>query len=154
MKKLLIIVAVVLALAGFGIYKLAGSLGRAGERGDAAVVVFHKDYNANGIQAIYAAAAPAFKTTVPLEKFTSLTSLLQAKLGEWKSGERTGTNLKNDNGHETLEITYSSTFAEAAGTEEFIFDYNGDQPLLIGYNVKSPALLDDSGAQPKVAATR
>jgi hypothetical protein len=155
MKKLLIIVAVVLAVAGFGIYKLVGSMSRAGERGDVVVAAFHRDYNAKGIAAIHAAAAPDFRNTVPLEKFSALTSLLHEKLGEWKSGERTGINLKTDNGQETLELTYSSTFSKASGTEEFVFDYNGDMPLLIGYNVKSPALLDNapSDLPPKVAET-
>jgi hypothetical protein len=77
---------------------------------------------------------------VPLEKFTPFAGMLHQKLGEWKSGERTSVNVKNDNGHETLEMTYKSTFANGDGTEEFVFDYNGDVPLLTDYHVKSPAL--------------
>jgi hypothetical protein len=140
MKKLLIVVAVVLAVAGIGIYKLAGSLGRAGERGDAAVSTFHRDYNSNGIAAIHTAAAPAFRSGVPMEKFTPFIGMLRERLGEWKSGERTSINLKNDNGHETLEISWNSTFTNGPGTEDFVFDYNGDVPLLTDYHVKSPAL--------------
>jgi hypothetical protein len=156
MKKFLIIVAVVLALAGFGIYKLVGSFSRAGERGDAAVAVFHREYNAKAIAGLHAAAAPSFRSTVPLEKFTQLGSVLHERLGEWKSGERTGINLKNDNGHESLELTYSATFTKGSGTEEFVFDYNGDTPLLTGYHVKSPALLEEAEAeaQTKVAESK
>lgn len=150
MKKLLIIIAVILALAGFGIYKLVGAFGRAGERGDAVVSVFHRDYNAKSVPAMHLAATPVFRESVPLEKFTSFIGMLHDKLGEWKSGDRTGLNMKTENGHETLELTYSATFAKGSGTEEFLFDYNGDEPKLIHYNVKSPLL---AGADAGVEAT-
>ncbi len=59
MKKIVIIVLVILALAGFGFYKLANSLGRAGEAGDAAVGPFHGHYNGNQVDLITSGAAPA-----------------------------------------------------------------------------------------------
>ena len=83
-----------------------------------------------------------------MDQFTSLTSMLHEKLGEWKSGDRSGINLHSDNGDTRLELTYTSKFAKAEGTEEFVFDYNGDAPLLIGYNVKSPALIEKPAESP------
>ena len=142
MKKVVIIILAVLAVAGFGIYKLVNSLGRAGEAGDAAVSVFHGHYNANRVKEIISGAAPAFRSTVSADDFAGLIRLLHDKLGERKSGERSGINLHTDNGNTTLELTYDSTFEKAAGTEEFVLDYNGEVPLLIGYHVKSPALLE------------
>lgn len=142
MKKALIILVVVLAVAGFGIYKLVNSLGRAGDAGDAAVSVFHGHYNADQVDRITAEAAPAFRSTISADQFSGIIRLLREKLGDWKSGKQSGVNLNTKNGDTTLEITYDSTFTKAAGTEEFVFDYNGDVPLLLGYHVKSPALLE------------
>jgi hypothetical protein len=142
MKKVLIVIVVFLGLAGAGIYKLVGTFSRAGERGDAAVAAFHRDYNAQNIAAIHSGATPAFRTAAPLEKFTQFSGMLHQKLGDWKSGDRTGINLKNYNGKKTMELTYNSTFANGSGTEEFVLDYNGAEPLLISYNVKSTALTE------------
>ncbi len=142
MKKIVIIVLVILALAGFGFYKLANSLGRAGEAGDAAVGTFHGHYNGNQVDLITSGAAPDFRSSVSPEQFSGLVRLLREKLGDWKSGERTGINMRTVNGNETLELTYDATFTKGTGTEEFVFDYNGTAPLLLGYNVKSPALIE------------
>lgn len=142
MKKVLIIIVAVLALAGFGIYKLFNSVGKAGEAGDAAVAVFHDHYNAKRVNDIHSAAAPGFRTAVPAGDFSALVEMLHDKLGERKSGERSGINLNTNNGDTTLTLSYDSKFAKASGTEEFVFDYNGDVPLLLGYNVKSPALIE------------
>ena len=42
MKKVLLIIVAVLAVAGFGVYKLVGSFGRAGQSGDAAVATLYR----------------------------------------------------------------------------------------------------------------
>ena len=152
MKKLLIILAVVGALAAFGIYKLVNSFGEAGEVGDKAMTAFHTEFNAHRIAAIHAGAAPAFRTSVPLADFTTLTDLLHEKLGQWKSGERTGIHMSNNSGNKSLELTCSAKFEKGEGTEEFIYDYNGDQPLLMGYNVKSPALIEKVSRTPAAPA--
>ena len=144
MKKVIIIIIAVLALVGFGIYKLAGSIGKAGETADAVVGVFHGHYNANRVDSIVSDSAPDFRKSVSPEQFSGLVGLLHEKLGEWKNGERTGTNLQTKNGNTTLEVTYDATFTKGKGTEEFVFDYNGELPLLLGYNVKSPALIEPS----------
>lgn len=141
MKKIVIIILAVVAVAGFGIYKLANSLSRAGEAGDAVVSTFHGHYNANRVKEIIAEAAPDFRSTVSPDKFTGLIRMLREKLGERKSGERSGLKMNTDNGNTTLEITYDSTFEKASGTEEFVLDYNGEVPQLLGYHVKSAALL-------------
>lgn len=151
MKKLLIIVAILVALAGFGIYKLVGTVSKAAERGEAAVAAFHKEYNAKGAATIYKGAAPAFHTAVSEEQFNGLITMLHEKLGEWKSGERAGINVNTNNGHETLTLKYDSVFALGKATEEFVFDYNGDQPLLLGYNVEPPQLAGQSVGNPAPA---
>ncbi len=144
MKKLLIILAVIAALAGIGIYKLVSAVTTAGELGDAAVAVFHRQYNANAVADAYAAAAPAFRTGITPEDFQALAARLHDKLGEWKSGERTSIYVSNDNGQKTIELGYDAIFTKGTGTEEYLFDYNGEAPLLLSYRVKSPAL--DTGA--------
>lgn len=153
MKKILIILVALLALAGIGVYKLIDSISRGGELGDTAVSEFHRQYNSREIAGIHAAAASDFRKAVPLVKFTPFATMLHQKLGQWKSGSRDRINLNNQNGNKTLELTYNSTFANGTATEDFVFDYNGDKPLLLGYNVKSPALLDLPAleAQPKAA---
>ncbi|HWB03837.1 MAG TPA: hypothetical protein VG796_12495 [Verrucomicrobiales bacterium] len=144
MKRILIIVGVVVVLAGIGIYFFFGALMKAASRGDAAVAALHRAYNANDTAAIHASASPAFREAVPLEKFTPFIDNLRQKLGEWKNSERTSVNLKTTNGKKFLELTCSATFAKGEGTEEFAFDYDGDEPLLIRYFVQSPALIDKS----------
>jgi hypothetical protein len=140
MKKVLIILAVIVALAGFGIYKLVNTVSKAGERGDDAVASFHSEYNANRAGAIHSAAAPAFQKDVAMDEWNGLHAMLHEKLGAWKSGSRTGINVKTNNGHETLEVAYDAKFEKGDATEEFVFDYNGDKPLLLSYEVKSEAL--------------
>ncbi len=141
MKKVLLIIVAILAVAGFGVYKLVGSFGRAGQRGDTAVAAFHQDYNAKNITAIHRAAAAEFRKATSMEAMTSLADLLHDKLGEWKGSSQAGINMKNLNGNNTLELTYESTFAKAKGTEHFVFDYNGEVPVLLKYHVDSPALM-------------
>lgn len=146
MKKLLIILAVIGVLAGFGIYKLVNTVSKASDRGGEAVTYFHNEYNANRASALHAAAAPAFQKEISLETWNELHAMLHEKLGAWKSGDQTGVNVATDNGHETLKISFSSKFEKGEATEEFVFDYNGEKPLLLGYNVKSSALIEKASS--------
>jgi hypothetical protein len=140
MKKLLIILAIVVAAAGFGIYKLVNTLSKASDLGDAAVADYHAEYNANRAATIRAASAPAFQKEVTAEEWNNLHAMLHGKLGAWVSGHSTGVSVETNNGNDTLHVKYSSKFEKGEASEEFIFDYNGSDPLLLHYEVKSDAL--------------
>jgi hypothetical protein len=151
MKKALLIIIIILAAAGFGIYKLANSVGAAGEKADAVIATFHASLKKGDAAAIHKAAAPSFQSSVPLSDFQSMVTMMTGKLGEWKSGERSGINLTTNNGNTQLEIGMDSKFANGDGAEEFVFDYNGDEPKLIGWHVKSPLLIEKPAAPAEAA---
>lgn len=141
MKKGLIILLLIVAVAGLGIWKLVGAFQKGGELGDAAIAHFHEQFNANSFAAMYNEGSKALQQTGPSEDFVNTLKLIRGKLGAYKGGGREGINLNNSNGDNTLTMTCKSVFENGNGTETFLFDNNGDKPVLSGYHVESPALL-------------
>jgi hypothetical protein len=141
-KKALIIITVIVAGIGLGVWKLTGALSRGGKLGDAAVAQFHAQWNAGKEDDIVRDSHPRFKESVSLEKFRGLTGHLRSKLGSFQSSERTGISLNTNNGDTTLNMKYAAKFEKGDATESFVFDYNGEQPLLLHFNIESPLLIE------------
>jgi|GEM_PF-1214529 len=141
MKKGLIILLLIVAVAGLGIWKLVGAFQKGGALGDAAITHFHEQFNANSFAEMYNEGSKVLHDTGPAQDFTSTLKLIRGKLGAYQGGGREGINMNNSNGDKTITLTCKSAFENGPGTETFLFDYNGDKPLLSGYHVESAALL-------------
>ncbi len=137
-KKFLIVLLLILAAAGFGILKLVNAYKKAGQLGDAAVEHYHSQFNARADAEIYQNAGRPFKMATTEAQFGAEWNRLHGGLGAFKSGTRQGLSMNNDNGDKRITLTYASTYEKGVADEVFIFDYNGDLPVLIGVNVKSP----------------
>jgi hypothetical protein len=140
MKMLLVILLLVAVTAGLGVWKFVGSIKRAGARADAAVAHFHEQWQAGQAGKVMAEASPGFRQAAAAEDFAQFFRVTKEALGDFKHTERTGVNLSSINGNTTLAVTYASEYAKGPATEKFLFDDNGDEPLLLHFDLRSPLL--------------
>lgn len=109
---------------------------------DLATANFHTQLNAGQYSAIYDSAGEPFKkasTKVECERFFTA---VHKKLGDFKSSSvsgfsETATQLQ---GH-LVRVSYNSQFAAGDGVETFIYQIQGQQMILVDYNINSKALL-------------
>ena len=139
-KSTVLLIVLAVSAAGFGAWKMAGSLRQAGALGDAAVGEFHERFNAADDAAIFENGSGRFKTAVPLDKLRELNTHLRARLGHLKSAERSGIHLNTRNGDTTLEVNYAASFESGPARETFLFDYNTGVPALLQFLIESKAL--------------
>lgn len=138
--RFVLVMAAALALAGC-------NMGQDMAVTDAAIADFHAKFGAGDSAAIVAAGGPELKSGG-----VELLDTLHAKLGAFKSSQRQGFNDNYNNGTHTFTATYASVYANGPATEDFVYRFEGGKPVLIGYNVKSKALLAPTPAPPELAA--
>jgi hypothetical protein len=140
-KKTLIVLGILLAIGGaigFGIWKLVGTISKAGELGDAAVERFHIQYNAGQDDVIFREHSTELKKSTTLEKLREENDRVRQALGKFQSGNRTGVLLNSTNGDTTIKVEYLSKYEKGDASERFLFDFNGENPMLREYGVKWP----------------
>ena len=142
MSKRTLIVLIILVAAGLGIWKLVSAFQKGGQLADQALSRFHTLLAAGDIDTIYKESSPRFQQKMPPATWQKRHARVREKLGAFKSGTRDGLSMNNNNGDNTISFTSAATFEKASATEAFSFDYNGDTPLLLDYEVKSPLLLE------------
>lgn len=139
-KKVVIILLAVAGTIGFGIWKSAAVLKKAGALGTGEVDRFHTRYNEGKDAEIYAAASPRFREVVKQADLEALTGHMRRKLGSIKTAEREAIEVKSHNGDTQLLMTYKAAFEKGAGSMHYIYDYNEEAPLLMRFDVESDAL--------------
>lgn len=101
------------------------------------IAVFHQELDAGRFDAIYAAAAPEFRSGAPKEKVFELFSAIEKKLGKVQSTSTTSYNARMFNLVTTVILAEETRFAHGTGTETFTFRVDGDKAKLVGYNINS-----------------
>jgi hypothetical protein len=143
MKKFLIaLVITVVLLVGWGAWKLSSVVGSAGKRGDAAVEEFHRRLNEAKIGEIHAAAHERFRSATSMEALTAVCERVLSRLGKFQHASRTGMQLGTNNGQNVLALSYDGAFENGKAEEQFQFDYSGDHPVLLHFEIHSPLLQD------------
>jgi Tfp pilus assembly protein PilX len=133
-KAILLIVLLVVGLIGFGVFKLVHGFRVTGSNADAAVALFHERFNAARDSEIYDSSAPQFKAAGTSENWEKAQAARREQLGQYQTTERMSINLNNTNGNNTVVVDYRSTFDKGNQYEQFTFDNNGDQPVLLKYD--------------------
>ena len=128
------------ALAGWAL--VAGGCSRALESAETASREFHARYERAAYADVYREAAPELRQTVSETDFVKMMEGLARKLGGWRSSKDSAWKVFVGTGGQTVTLQYGTEFERASATEQFVWRVDGaGKPLLVGYNVNSPALL-------------
>jgi hypothetical protein len=107
---------------------------------------FHDRFNQQDFASIYSDADPKFRAAVKQDALASLLTKVHDRLGNVTDSTRTGFNVNYNFGGSTITFTYSTTFQQGEGQEQFVWLKSGGELHLLNYNIKSPAL-DESNVQ-------
>jgi hypothetical protein len=138
MKKFCLLVLLALAIAG-----LSGCTGmlKGKQAGENAIAEFHKLYNEGKLVEIYAATTADFKKATTEKQLVDLLAAIQRKLGKVKESTNAGFNVNTFNLTTRIVLNQQTTFEQGSGTEVFTFEMNGDNAVLLGYNINSNDLI-------------
>jgi opacity protein-like surface antigen len=107
-----------------------------------AVEEFHTQMNTEQYKALYAAADDKFHQATGERDFTKLLQSVHRKLGNAQHSNLRYTNVGWYAGQgTTVTLTYETTFASGAGTEQFVWHMSGDRAMLYGYHITSNDLI-------------
>lgn len=134
MRRLLLIVACVLPLAGCGLFEGVDTAVKA-------AVTFHEQYNAGKFGEIYDGSSDDLHATAARDEFMKTLASIREKLGLIRATERTGFNARADSQGTFVELEYETDFENGAGTEGFTWVIADGRAKLRSYNVSSNALL-------------
>jgi uncharacterized protein DUF3887 len=117
------------------------SIAKYKENAEQAVAKFHQHLNAEEYQEIYKESDPLFKQNVSEPDGTALFGAVHAKLGNVKNATAAGWHVNTTTGGTFVTLQYEVDFSEGKGTEQFAFKMNGNQALLVRYDINSPLLI-------------
>lgn len=133
--RLLILLTVVALLLG------SCSFGKHKETAEKAVAKFHQQFNAGQYREIYTQCGEGFRQATSEADAIALFEAVHRKLGSVVGTKQLGWNVNTTPGGTFVRIGYETTFSEGKGQEDFTFQMNGGQALIVGYNVNSPLLI-------------
>lgn len=107
---------------------------------EAGVAEFRQMLGAGRYAEIYRASANEMRSTTSEAQFTGMLSAVHARLGEFRSANRTGWNWNTNNGVTMVTLNYDAQYAAGEATERFIYRVQGGRAALAGLNINSPAL--------------
>ena len=108
---------------------------------DQEVPKFHASLDASDFAALYDAGAQELKAVTTKQDFVNLLEAVHRKLGAVSKSEKTGWNVNYNTGGTYATLTYTTTFARGAGTEQFVYRIEDKRALLVGYHINSNALI-------------
>ena len=131
---------------GFGVVVALLSLGACSPGRDVpvaekAVATFHAQLNANRFDAVYAGAAPEFRSATSGPVLTRLLSTVHRKLGDFRTGKTMGWNDNVSTSGHIVSLRYAASYARGPAMESFSYRIDGDAAVLVGYHTSSDALI-------------
>jgi hypothetical protein len=111
---------------------------RAAEQG---VAVFHRLYNEGKLKEIYDTSHSKMKAATPEKELIEFLDAVLRKLGKVTETKNAGFNVGTFNFVTTVVLTQNTTFEHGSGAEVFTFEMNGDNAVLVGYNINSKDLV-------------
>jgi hypothetical protein len=107
-----------------------------------AVTEFHIQLDSEQYPAIYSATGDGFRKATSEADFTNLLQAIHRKLGTVQNSQRQNFRVNFDAGMgEVVTLRYNTTFSDGSGSEEFLWQIRGSQPVLLGYHINSNALV-------------
>jgi hypothetical protein len=111
------------------------------QKAEAAVQMFHRDFNAGKFADIYSAATPAFRTKGPEADFDTYLRAIHTKIGGFKSAQPGVWRVNTVPEGTFVELNYDSRFESGSGAESFTYLMSDGQPKLYAYNINSRDLV-------------
>ena len=111
------------------------------ENAELAVAKFHQQLNAEQYHEIYVQSDKLFQESATESDIVALLGAVHAKLGTVKNATAQGWHVNATPTGTFVTLGYEVEFSEGKGTEQFAFKMNGNQALLVNYNVNSPLLI-------------
>jgi hypothetical protein len=111
------------------------------ENAEKAVAKFHEQLNAEQYHEIYVQSDKLFQESASEPDMVALLGAVHAKLGTVKNATSQGWHVNATPQGTFVTLGYDVDFSEGKGQEEFAFKMNGNQALLVRYNINSPLLI-------------
>jgi Protein of unknown function (DUF4019) len=108
---------------------------------DKAVIRFHAQLDNQDFTAMYDQADPQFRKVSKQEDFVALMTAIHKKLGHVESAARQGLFWNDTTSGLRIRLTYNTKFSDGDAQEQFVWTKNGDNLVLLGYNINSNALI-------------
>ena len=105
------------------------------------VAVFHRLYNEGKLKEIFDSSHAKLKAATPEKDFLDFLGAVQRKLGKMTKTANAGFNVGTFNFTTTVVLTQNTTFEQGTAAEVFTFEMNGDQAVLVAYNISSKELI-------------
>jgi hypothetical protein len=131
MKRILLCVAALVALAGCG-DTIHGT-----EFAEPAVAKFRQQMSAGQFEQIYETTGAEFQKATSREKGVGLFAAVDRKLGKLQKSEQITWNVNTHNLTTLVTLVYNSRYAEGDATETFTVKVDDGKGEIIGYNIQS-----------------
>jgi hypothetical protein len=103
---------------------------------------FHTQLNSEEYQSIYAVADENLQKTTTEGDFVALLQAVHKKLGNVQKSQRSNYQIGISTGQGTVvTLVYQTNFEQGSGTERFLWHMRDNQPMLLGYQINSSALI-------------
>jgi len=124
-----------LLLAGLAI--LSGcSAGKDLETAQTEVTRFHKMFDAARYADIYAMSGPEIRQDKSETEWNEMLAGVHNLYGNVTEAKSVGWNVNYSTGGSRVSLVYETKFARANGREEFVYDLEGKNVTLAGWNIK------------------
>jgi hypothetical protein len=133
--SLLLLVSVAILTGG------CGGMFKGKKAAEEGVAVFHQRYNEGKLKEIFDASHAKLKAATPEQEFLDFLGAVQRKLGKVTKTANAGFNVGTFNFTTTVVLTQNTTFEQGSAAEVFTFEMNGDQAVLVAYNISSKELI-------------
>lgn len=112
------------------------------QKADQAVGDFHSQFDSEQYQSIYEGATDAFHKATSEADFTALLQAIHRKLGKVQQSRRQYFHINfNTSQGEVISLEYSTNFDGGPGNESFVWQFDGNRPVLLSYHINSNALI-------------
>ena len=111
------------------------------ENAEQAVAKFHQQLNASQFQDMYTQSDKLFQQSTSQADAVALFEAVHRKLGTVNNATSAGWHVNATPTGTFVTLGYEVDFSEGKGQEQFVFKMNGNQALLVNYNVNSPLLI-------------
>jgi hypothetical protein len=111
------------------------------EAADAGVAKFHQQFNDSQFSQIYSESSDKLKAVSSEKDLYELLSAVHRKLGTVKSTSMSGFNVNTNFAGTFVNANYSTEFTDGKANEQFVFQIDGDNAILVSYFVNSNDLI-------------
>lgn len=136
MRRILLMV-LFLGLAACNPANMAADVAASGKAVDA----FHADANAGKFDDIYFASSDEMQHSTDVTEFEDFLGAVQRKLGKAGKTVQQGWQVNAVNGRTLTVLNVQTTYEKGRAVETFTFKSSPKGPVLVGYNIQSPALV-------------